>query len=437
MARDISRQVTAWLRGNFLPYQLRWILDDSDFALCNKGRQEGLTDASAAKCVLGAFIRRRPQIVLSAAQDNANELLEAVRRHCAFLALIGVPEATAYTTNNTEEVAWHGAGRSIAALAANARTARSFHGDVYLDEYAFHADAAGIWTAAAPMATRGDLRLRVISTPNGATGKFYELCRDAEAKTLDGWSYHKIPLEAAIADGLAVDRKRLLTLVGGDTRAFAEAYECAFLDANLQYLPTQLVDAARTWPGEMPNLEGAEFFAGYDVGRWHDLAVLTVVALRNGVAWVVAIITAKRTAFRAQRKMLERAREAFGWSRIYIDKTGMGESLAEELVEDWGDDEAVPVTFGHASKSLMATTVFRWLRDGNVRLPKTADGSALRDEAIAVKRIVTPSANVVYESPRGPEGHGDRFWSFALALLAASGEPLPRGTGKEPLFAVA
>lgn len=429
--------MTAWLRGNFLPYQLRWILDDAPFVLCNKGRQLGITDASAAKCILGAFVRHRPQIVLSAAQDNANELLAAVRRHCKFLELIGVPEATAFTTDNTEEVAWHGAGRSIAALAANARTARSFHGDVYLDEYAFHADPTGIWSAAAPMATRGDLRLRVISTPNGATGKFYELCRDAEAGTLAGWSYHRTPLDVALREGLAVDRQRLMTLVGGDERVFSEAYECAFLDANFQYLPTVLVDAARAWPGELPDLSGAEFFAGYDVGRWHDLAVLTVIAKKDGVAWVVAIITAKRTAFRAQRKMLARAREAFGWTRLYVDKTGMGESFAEELVEMWGEDEVVPVLFGHPSKSLMATTVFRWLRDGRVRLPKDVEGKQLRDEAIAVKRIVTPSANVVYESPRGTEGHGDRFWSFALALLAASGEPLPRGTGKEPLFAVA
>ena len=429
--------MTAWLRGNFLPYQLRWILDDAPFVLCNKGRQLGITDASAAKCILGAFVRHRPQIVLSAAQDNANELLAAVRRHCKFLELIGVPEATAFTTDNTEEVAWHGAGRSIAALAANARTARSFHGDVYLDEYAFHADPTGIWSAAAPMATRGDLRLRVISTPNGATGRFYELCRDAEVGTLGGWSYHRTPLDVALREGLAVDRQRLMTLVGGDERVFSEAYECAFLDANFQYLPTVLVDAARAWPGELPDLSGAEFFAGYDVGRWHDLAVLTVIAKKDGVAWVVAIITAKRTAFRAQRKMLARAREAFGWTRLYVDKTGMGESFAEELVEMWGEDEVVPVLFGHPSKSLMATTVFRWLRDGRVRLPKDAEGKQLRDEAVAVKRIVTPSANVVYESPRGTEGHGDRFWSFALALLAASGEPLPRGTGKEPLFAVA
>ena len=429
--------MTAWLRGNFLPYQLRWILDDAPFVLCNKGRQLGITDASAAKCILGAFVRHRPQIVLSAAQDNANEMLEAVRRHCKFLELIGVPEATAFTTDNTEEVAWHGAGRSIAALAANARTARSFHGDVYLDEYAFHADPTGIWSAAAPMATRGDLRLRVVSTPNGATGKFYELCRGAEDKTLAGWSYHRIPLDTALGEGLAVDRQRLLTLVGGDERVFAEAYECAFLDANFQYLPTTLVDAARTWKGAQPDLEGAEFFAGFDVGRWHDLSVLTVIALKNGVTWVVAIITAKRTAFRAQEKMLERAREVFGWSKLYIDKTGIGEAVAESLVEEWGEDEVVPVAFSHPVKSLMATTTFKWLRAGNVRMPKTAEGSKLRDEAVALRRVVTPSGNVVYESPRGPEGHGDRFWSFALALLAASGEPLPRGTGKEPLFAVA
>lgn len=434
---DATGPITEWLRGTFLRYQLRWILDDAPFALALKGRQLGFTDASAARCLLGALCHRRPQIVLSAAQDNANALLDAVRTHARFLARIGLPEAARFSVNNTEEVAWAN-GASVVALAANPRTARSFHGDVYFDEFAYHADAEAMWAAAAPMATRGDWRLRIISTPNGAAGKFYELCQRAEAGALGrGWSFHRVSLDDAERDGLAVDRRRLLDLVGGDERVFGEAYLCQFLDADLQYLPTALVDAALAWKGAAPDLAAAEFFAGLDVGRTQDITALTPLAILDRIAWVVAVLTAKRTAFRAQRHMIERARETFRWSKIGVDATGLGTQLAEELVERWGEGEVVAMQFTMPLKAQLATGVFRWLRDGRLRLPKDATGRTLRDEMVAVRRRVTASGNVLYESPRTSQGHGDRFWSLACALLVASGPVLPRGVGDAPLLAVA
>lgn len=434
---DAAGPITEWLRGNFLPYQLRWILDDAPFGLCLKGRQLGFTDASAARCLIGALCHRRPQIVLSAAQDNANALLDAVRAHARFLAAIGLPEAARFSVNNTEEIGWPG-GASVVALAANPRTARSFHGDVYFDEFAYHADAEAMWSAAAPMATRGDWRLRLISTPNGAVGKFYELCRAAESGALgQRWSFHRVSLDDAERDGLRVDRERLLSLVGGDPRVFSEAYLCQFLDAELQYLPTTLVNASLHWKGATPDLSTADIFAGLDVGRTHDLTALTPIAELRRVAWVITVLTAKRSAFKAQRRMIESARDAFGWQKLVVDAGGLGTQLAEELVEQWGANEVIPVMFTAPLKATMATGVFRWLRDGRLRLPKDAEGRALHDEMLALRRKITPSGNVIYESPRTAAGHGDRFWSMALALMAASGPVLPRGKGEEPLLAIA
>ena len=153
MRRDPTAILLNWMRGTFLPYQLRWALEPRRFALALKGRQLGFTDATAAGCILGGFRDRRPQIVLSAAQKNADELIEAVRTHCRFLAAIGLPEAADFTVDNTEELRWRSGG-SVRALAANPRTARSFHGDLWLDEFAYHLDAIGLWAVASPMATR-------------------------------------------------------------------------------------------------------------------------------------------------------------------------------------------------------------------------------------------------------------------------------------------
>lgn len=419
------------MRGTFLPYQLRWALEPRRFALALKGRQLGFTDATAAGCILGGFRDRRPQIVLSAAQKNADELIEAVRTHCRFLAAIGLPEAADFTVDNTEELRWRSGG-SVRALAANPRTARSFHGDLWLDEFAYHLDAIGLWAAASPMATRGDWRIRAFSTPNGATGLFYDWSQSPPS----GWGFHRVSLDDAERDGLRVDRAALLSLCNGDERLFGEAYLCRFLDAELQYLPGELVLPARDWIGSTPDLSSSPIFAGLDVGRHHDLTVLTPGALHSRTAWIVAVLTAKRTAFKAQRKMIRDAHARLGFERFCVDKTGIGEQLAEELVEEMGEEVVEPVAFTAETKADLAGRVFRWLRDGRVRFTRDQAGRDLADECIALRRKVTKSGNIVYESPRTSKGHGDRFWSFALMLRAMDREPVARGVGDSPLFAV-
>lgn len=423
--------VTSWLKHNFLPYQARWILDESRFGLTLKGRQLGFTDAAAGRCVIRGHCMRRPQVVLSASQDNANELIAAARRHCVFLSRTGMPSAAQFVVDNTECLAWKSGG-SITARASNPRTARASHGDLYFDEFAYQLDADAIWAAAAPIATRGDWNVRVWSTPNGAVGKFYEWCQSPPP----GWSFTRISLDDAIREGLRVDRSALLALVGGDERVFAEAYQCQFLDADLQYLPSELVNSAWLWtPESMPDLEGAENFAGFDVARKVDLSALVDVAIHRDVAWVAPPMTCQRTAFAKQKALLTSARNVFRWETLHVDETGMGAQLAEELVEQWGPDEVKPVTFTAPAKADLATRVFRWLKNNRVRCPHGAEGDALKRDMLALRRIVTPNGNVTYDVPRTAAGHGDRFWGLALALKGA-GDPQPyRGMGPSPIAA--
>jgi phage FluMu gp28-like protein len=162
--------------------------------------------------------------------------------------------------------------------------------------------------------------------------------------------------------------------------------------------------------------------------------VLTVIAVLREVAWVIGVFTAKRTAFKAQRRMVARARQVFGWSKLLIDKGGLGEQLAEEMVDDWGEEEVVPVAFTDQSKADLATGMFRWLRDGRIKFSRDAHGQQLHADTCAVRRKVTPSGNVIFVSPRTKAGHGDHFWSAALAVKGASAPELPRGMGDQPLL---
>jgi len=424
--------VTGWLRSNFVRYQLELISSTDTFLLINKARQIGFSDAVAGAAVLDGCIGRRPQIILSASQDLSDEVLAKAQLHCETLARVGVKQANRFSVNNTREIAWKSGGR-IVALPANARTARSFSGDVWLDEFAYHLDPDGIREGVFPMASKGGWRVRVLSTPNGAQGLFYDWVTNHPA----GWRVVIITVEDAIRDGIPIDLDKLWTLCGGDERLFAQWFRCRFLDADLQYLPTAMVDRAMGWVGKMPGLEDAEVFAGLDVGRTHDLTALQVVAVLHGICWVFPTMTCKRTSFRAQKAMLDDARRTFAWQTLHVDQTGLGQQLAEELVEMWGESEVRPVTFTNQVKEEMATRALRWFRDDRVRLPRGKEGQSLRSECVALRRKVTNSGNIAFEIPRSSAGHGDRLWALALALKGAGEPAIIRGYGSEPLLAVA
>ena len=437
---NISRAFSLWAKRLF-PFQRLWIGEMANFALCVKGRQIGFSHAIAAGAVASGRYRRRPQLILSASQDLAVEVLNKAKTHCEILAALGDPGATDFAVCNASTISWKSGG-IIRALPASKRTARSFTGDVWLDEYAYHLDPEGIRDGAFPMATRGGWKVRVISTPNGAQGLFHEWASNPPK----GWAYHEVGIDDAIAQGLDVDMTKLWELCGGDERLFAQWYQCSFLDANLQYIPTEYADRAYRWVGEMPDLAQAEIYAGLDVGRHHDLTVLTVIAVQDGVVWVLAILQCKRTKFKEQRAMVARARKVFRWSKLYVDKGGLGEEMAEEMVDDWGEDEVEPVNFAGSVrtpsgesvpvKADLATRTLRWLRDAGVRFPRDDEGKELRNETIALRRSVTAAGNISYEHERTTKGHGDRYWSFALALKGAGDPPLPRGMGGSPVFAV-
>lgn len=425
-----ARAVELWGKS-FFPFQKRWIGETARFALWIKARQIGGSHATAAACVCGALLRDRPQILLSASQDLSDEVLEKVRAHCHVLAKLGFARATEWTADNASEVRWSGHGR-IVALPANPRTARSYTGDVWLDEFAYHSDAELIREAAFPIATRGNWNVRVLSTPNGAIGLFHELAARAPA----GWSVHRTTVYDAIRDGLRIDMDHLRSLTGGDARLFSQWYECAFLDAELQYLPTALVEQAFQ-PEKLPDLSRARIHAGLDVGREHDLTALQIVAEANGHLHRIGERTCKRTDFRAQRRMIDEARRAYRWDTLHVDETGLGSQLAEELVADYGAREVVPVTFTPQRKEKMATGVHARLAGGRLHLAHDPESDrALRADMVALRRTVSQTGNVAYEVPRTAHGHGDRFWSLALSLLGTEIPPVPRGVFTRPVVPV-
>ncbi len=170
------------LRGavRLLPYQRRWVEDNSQLKIVVKARQIGYSFAATLRAVLECVRRKTTWIFLSKGERQSRLLMEKVQEHIQSCGIVAQASESAFfegTLIKQLETRFAN-GSVIYGLPANPDTARGYSGNVTLDEFAFHADAEKIYAALFPSITRG-FGLEVISTPNGEQGKFYELAKAA------------------------------------------------------------------------------------------------------------------------------------------------------------------------------------------------------------------------------------------------------------------
>jgi len=256
-----------------LPYQRRWVEDDSHLKIVVKARQIGYSFAASIRALLECLKRKTTWIFLSKGERQSRLLMEKVQEHtksCGILARACESSFFEGTLIKQLEVRFAN-GSVIYGLPANPDTARGYSGNVTLDEFAFHADADKIYSALFPTITRGYC-LEVISTPNGQQGKFYELAKaaglveqdsgfriqdsgraaDLESRSaLPGsslvtrhsslaWSGHRVDIYEAIRQGLNIDLQ-LLRAGCDDETSWQQEYCCQFVSTAENFIPPALV----------------------------------------------------------------------------------------------------------------------------------------------------------------------------------------------------
>ncbi len=165
-------------------------------------------------------------------------------------------------------------GSRITALPANADTARGFAANVFLDEFAFHADSRKIWTALFPVISNG-YRLRVTSTPNGKGNKFYELMTSNALENV--WSRHIVDIYRAVRDGLPRDIAQMRQALNDDD-ARAQEFELKWLDEASARLTFELIDGVEHDAAGLPvHYTGGPCFVGVDIAVRNDLFVIWVL----------------------------------------------------------------------------------------------------------------------------------------------------------------
>ena len=404
------------------PYQRRWLDDRSRFKIGMFARQTGKTYTStleiAEDMIRAELERRRTRwVILSRGERQAREAVEeGLKLHLrAYGAAFESFEsefrlADAASCKAMEVVMRHGS--RVTALPANPDTARGFSANVFLDEFAFHADSRRIWAALFPVVSRNGLRLRVVSTPNGKGNKFYELMTSGT-----GWSRHVTDIHQAVAEGLPRDVEALRAALA-DPDAWAQEYELQWLDGASAWLPWDLIDAAEDPLAGRPDLYGGgPCYVGVDIGRRRDLFVIWVAESVGDVLWTREIVARRGASFAEQDALLDDVFQRYRVLRCCMDRTGMGEKPVEDAQRRHGASRVEGVLFTAAVKQTLAVNGRRSFEDRRLRIPP--GDAALRADLHKLQKISGPTGAPRFVAAADEGGHADRAWACFLAVNAA------------------
>lgn len=449
-----------------LPYQVRWVEDQSRIAVWEKSRRIGADFCDAFRAVRERITgtRTTDYWYSSADESAAFEYMQYVKTwaldvYGLVLELVDGVERFGKEDVRVMSVTFppiNGRRPRIIAMASNPKSFRSKGGDVCLSEFAFHDNAFELWKAARPVITWGG-RVRILSSHNGVESMFNQMVemgrRHAEGSPRPNdiaVSLHRTTIDDAIADGL-VERINLVSGESqsreefreacrrdcGDERIFAEEYLCRPSEESGSYFPYELLrpsvaaDAppARTSISEfIADLHkygaGAETIrAGIDVGRKRDRFVIWAIARFGGTRRTAAILELEDEPFGVMElaiSMLMGARlpapegRATQVSRCCIDATGIGMQLAERAVESYRT-RVEAVTFTNAVKEDLFTRLRRDIEERTVTLP---DDSTVLADINSIRKTVTSAGNVRFDAQATDLGHADRATALALALHA-------------------
>ena len=465
------------------PYQTRWTNEQGRFAIAVKSAQIGFSTASAAWAVHRCLrMPKRTIIFLSRSERQSRELAEKAKQWLEGyhgVAALFVPDGCFEGTSVRQHEIRFENGSRIVVLAANPDTARGYTGDVVLDEFAFHQDSQSIFTAVYRQVSLG-YSMRVLSTPNGPQGKFYELAkslnfdlgvrpvsqpvrvgfgtRDSgradntapaetdtvgsgprvasrESRVSNPWSGHWVDIHLAVQEGCPLDVG--LVQAGCDPTTWLQEYCCQFVSEGSTWISPELYQSCVSseastdlfeWIGTRDSGLGtrrADHRKGESLPESRLYAGWDIARNHDlSVIWLTELV-GDVTWTRGVVEMRdlptpEQIREARSLMpfvrRMEIDKGGMGLAIYEALARDF-PSQVEGLQFSAVKKETMAVLAKRRMEEGKVRLP---DREPIRQSFRAVRKSVNSLGQARFDAEHDSRyGHADHWWAFCLAEAAA------------------
>jgi len=420
----------------FLPYQSRWIQDESPLKICEKGRQTGFTNSTAFSAFRRIAERNaRLDVWISSRDETQAKLFIEDCRAWAGVMKIGAEYLGEMLIDRESKASAFvlecATGRRVYSLSSNPNAFAGKRGHVIIDEMALHREQRDLYRIAKPVTTWGG-QLEIISTHRGVGTVFNEIIRDIKEKGNPmGWSHHRVTLQDAVEQGLVekinakTGRKETREAFLARTRAecldeeqWLQEYCCIPADDSTAFITYEMITSV-----EADCLKDVSYliecenslYVGVDIGRKSDLTVIDIGEQIGDVTWDLMRVELQNKTFSEQEAVLYEVLSLSQVKRCCIDATGLGMQLAERAKQKFGW-KVEPITFTAAVKEELAYPLRAAFEDKTLRIDRDPK---LRADLRGIKKEITASGNIRFAG-ESADSHCDRFWAKALRHHALS-----------------
>ena len=430
--------------GIFLPFQSKWVTDNSRLKLMEKSRQVGISWASAyaADERTAAQGARFDQWVSSRDDLQARLFIEDCKMWAGIMNLAAKDLGEVVLDLKDRISAYvieFASGKRIHSMSSNPDAQAGKRGGRILDEFALHPDPRKLWAIAYPGITWGG-SMELISTHRGSHNFFNQLIREVrEHNNPKGISLHRVTLQDALDQGFlfklqqmlpADDERQAMNEAAyfdfvksgcADAESFEQEYMCNPADDDVAFLEYGLITASEYAAGaDWKKIGTGRLFAGIDIGRKKDLTVLWVFEQLGDVLYTRHVEAMQNMRKSEQEKIL------WPWiercDRTCIDNTGLGIGWVDDAQDKFGASRVEGVNFTGPMKEALAYPVRGAMEDRTMRIPYDPK---IRADLRQVTKQVTPAGNIRFMAERTVDGHADHFWALALGKHAASNPSVP------------
>lgn len=416
-----------WYRAGYL-HRIRDIL---------KSRQIGATWYFAREGFIDALETGRNQIFLSASKAQAHMFKGYIQKFAKDVAGIELKGDPIVLPNGAE----------LYFLGTNVRTAQSYHGNLYMDEFFWIPKFQEFRKVASGMALHKHWRQTYFSTPSamshGAypfwTGELFNKGRPKGEQVTVDVSHQALAGGLLCPDG---QWRQIVTvldaLAGGcnlfdldqlrleySPEEFANLLMCQFVDDGQSIFPFELlqrcmVDSWEAWddikPLALRPFGYRPVWVGYDPSLTGDSAALVVLAppaVPGGKFRVLERHQFKGMDFQAQADAIKKVTERYSVAYIGIDVTGIGHGVHQIVKGFFPGVEAF--IYSPEVKTRLVLKAMDVVHHG--RLEFDAGWTDMAASLMAIKKTVTPGGQVTFVAGRAQAtSHADLAWATFHAL---------------------
>lgn len=413
-----------------------------------KSRQIGATFYFAREALIDALTTGRNQIFLSASKAQAhvfkNYIIDFARQ--VDVDLKGDPIVLPN-------------GARLIFLGTNVRTAQSYTGNLYLDEYFWIPKFQELRKVASGMSLHKKWRSTYFSTPSSLahsaypfwSGELFNKGRRNKADRIDldlthahlskgvlcddGQWRQIVTVEDALSGGCNLFDLEQLKLEYSPAE-YENLLMCEFVDDQASVFPFAelqgcMVDSLDEWEDFDPYLKRPfayrPVWIGYDPSHTGDSAGCAVIAppvVSGGKFRVLERHQWKGMDFAAQARSIEELTNRYAVEYIGIDATGIGQGVFQ-LVQQFFP-AAREIRYSPEVKTALVLKAKDTISSG--RLEYDTGHTDITASFMAIRKTMTASGNrSTYEASRSEEAsHADVAWAIMHALL---NEPLTAANG--------